>query len=169
LAAFLRQLPGEFPYAVEVRHRDWFDQAGNEAQLDELLQSREIDRVLFDSRPLFAKTPQSDKERETQRRKPRSPYRQTTTGRHPLVRLIGSDDVAATEPWLTEWAPVVAAWIRDDLQPYFFTHAPDDRYAPQIARRFHELLREQLPELAPMPAWPGVEVTKPGRQTRLFE
>jgi uncharacterized protein YecE (DUF72 family) len=169
LATFLRQLPDEFPYAVEVRHSDWFDQGTNEAQLDELLQSLGIDRVLFDSRPLFAKRPQSDNETETQRRKPRPPHRLTVTGKHPLVRLIGSDDVAAAEPWLAEWKDIVARWIQDGLQPYFFTHAPDDRYAPLIARRFNELLRQQLPNLPPRPACATAEETKPRRQALLFE
>jgi uncharacterized protein YecE (DUF72 family) len=167
LAAFLTQLPDEFAYAVEVRHSDWFDHGINEARLDELLQCLKIDRVQFDSRPLFAKPPQTASERETQRRKPRSPHRATVTGQHPLVRLIGSDDVAAAEPWLAEWATVVAGWMRDGLQPYFFAHAPDDRHAPLIARRFHELLQQRLPDLTPMPAW--APAAKQSRQSLLFE
>lgn len=169
LERFLQQLPKEFPYAVEVRHRDWFDDGMHEARLDELLESLQIDRVLFDSRPLFASAPVTDSERETQRRKPRSPHRLTVTGQHPFVRLIGSDDVGAVEPWLDEWAPLVAGWIRDGLTPFFFAHAPDDRFAPVIARKFHERVRGHLPELSLMPKWPGEESSKLSRQSLLFD
>lgn len=43
----------EFSWAVEVRHPDWFDQGPNENALKQLLIRFQVNKVLFDSRPLF--------------------------------------------------------------------------------------------------------------------
>lgn len=168
LEMYLRTLPREFPYAVEVRHRDYFDSGPVETRLDELLTSLEIDRVLFDSRPLYSASATTESEKISQTRKPRSPFRTTVTARRPLVRIVGRDDVEQVERWLNQWADIVAGWIRSGLEPYVFTHTPNDAHAPQMAERFHELLRRQLPELPALPEWPGRAERKLPRQQSLF-
>ena len=65
----------------------------------------------------------------TQQRKPRVPVRRTVTGRHPMLRLIGRNDLAAMQPWLDEWAATVGGWIGMGLEPFVFTHTPDDIHA----------------------------------------
>jgi uncharacterized protein YecE (DUF72 family) len=52
LESFLRQLPTHLPWALEVRHFDWYDSGPNEWWLDDILRDLRIDKVLFDSRPL---------------------------------------------------------------------------------------------------------------------
>lgn len=169
LAAYLRELPEEFPFAIEVRHRDYFDQKSHEQALDELLLRLQIDRVIFDSRPLFAEKAKDMSESEAQRRKPKSPVRQTVTGQCPLLRFVGSNSVELTQPWINEWAPVVAKWIGEGLDPYVFTHTPDDQFAPDLARAFHLALCENLPEPIPFPAWPGeTRAATRQRQRELF-
>ena len=168
LERFLDQLPGGFPYAVEVRHPAFFSGGGDERAFDDLLAARSIDRVLFDSRALYSAPPTDDCEAESQRRKPRVPWRKTVTGKRPLVRFVGRDNVDTTVPWLAEWAPIVAGWISTGLRPFFFTHAPDDAFAPAMARRFHEELRRVSPAIPPLPALLG-ERPEPGlRQRELF-
>lgn len=170
LAAYLRELPEEFPFAVEVRHADYFDQKTHEQELDELLIRLRIDRVIFDSRPLFAAKAKDSSEKEAQQRKPKSPVRQTVTASRPMIRFVGSNNVEAARPWIDEWAPVVAKWIANGLDPYFFTHAPDDQYAADLARVFHQALSLHVPNLPPFPAWPG-ETHRPivhQRQRELF-
>ena len=170
LATYLRELPEEFPFAVEVRHDDFYDNGIHERELDDLLLRLQVDRALFDSRALFSAPPLDDHEAEAQRRKPNSPCRQTVTGMRPMLRFVGRNDIPAAQPWIEEWAPVVAQWISEGLTPYLFTHTPHDRHAPELARAFHDELRKHLPGLSPLPPWPGAaSVTVPRqRQRELF-
>jgi uncharacterized protein YecE (DUF72 family) len=168
LKAYLQSLPKEFPYAVEVRHRDYFDLRSIETALDELLTSLGVDRVLFDSRALFSAPASDPAEEEAQRRKPRSPLRFTVTGRRPFARIVGRNDVSLVQPWLQEWADVVAGWISQGFQPLVFAHTPDDQFAPQMAELFHEELRRRVPQLPPLPAWPGRKAAPTERQKTLF-
>ena len=105
LTKYLTQLPREFPWAVEVRHQSWFDSATNETRLDDLLKSLNIDKVIFDSRPLNQAPPEDEFEKESQRRKPKTPVRTTATGKHPLLRLIGRNRVNLVESHIAEWVP----------------------------------------------------------------
>lgn len=168
LEEYLRKLPAVFPYAVEVRHADFFDAGPNEQHLDELLIELGIDRVLMDTRPLFSLPPTDGFEADTQRQKPRVPLRTTVTGTRPFVRIIGRNDPALVEKWCDEWAPIVADWIRDGLTPYVFTHAPHDLFAPDLTRLFHAHLMRELPDLAPLPQWPAEVAPKREQQLKLF-
>lgn len=163
LQQYLKNLPREFPYAVEVRHPDWF-QPETEQRLDALLTELEIDRVIFDSRPLFSADPTDEYETKSQQRKPQVPIRKQTTGRFPFVRLIGRNQIELVDPWIEEWTDQVQSWIEEGLKPYVFTHAPDDEFAPQIARRFHDSLSRKLSKLPSLPEW---EVAAP-KQLDLF-
>lgn len=166
LAAFLQALPKGFDYSVETRHADYFDQGPIEREFTQLLTELKIDRMLFDSRPLFATKPSDHWETIAQQRKPESPVRQTVTGTRPVLRLIGRNDVPSVRPWMEQWAKIVAGWIERGLTPYIFTHAPDNQFAPQAAQQFHEILTEQIPSLPPLPEWPARQVE---RQQALFE
>lgn len=168
LAAFLRNWPKQFPLAVEVRHRDWFDQADCENRLNELLASMSVDRVLFDARALYSRPPETAAEEVSQTRKPRSPLRHTLTGQRPFVRFIGRDDVGSVDPWIEEWATQTADWIRRGLKPLVFAHAPDDTFAPEFARRFHEALTAKVPGLATLPPFAGESEPAPAEQLSLF-
>ena len=77
-------------------------------------------------------------------------------------------DVQRARGELTEWAPIVANWLKQGLQPYFFTHAPADQFAPTLASMFHEALMGELPSLPPLPEWPGEQETHEPRQQELF-
>jgi uncharacterized protein YecE (DUF72 family) len=155
LEAYLRRLPRDFPYAVELRHANYYDQGHGEQSVDALLTELGIDRVLFDSRPLYSAPPKTESEQGAQSRKPQTPLRTTVTGPRPLLRLIGRDRVEEVEPFLQEWAPIVAGWLAEGRSPYVFTHAPDDAVAPFIARRFHEELLRAGASVWSMPRWPG--------------
>jgi len=152
LEDYLRNLPRQFAYAVEVRHLDWFESKPEE-HLNHLLEELEIDRVIFDSRPLYSQPPTTESETKSQNRKPRIPIRLQATSRHPMIRLIGRDDVDIVQPWVESWTDQVILWMENGLTPYVFTHAPDDQFAPQIARKFHDTMRRKRPDLPPLPAW----------------
>lgn len=168
LEKFLRALPKEFPYAVEVRHADWFDEGPFETRLDELLGELQIDKVTFDTRALFSAPPSDESEQESQRRKPRSPIRKAVTGKHPFLRIVGRNNVALTQPWLDEWGPVVADWISQGKRPFVFNHAPDDQFAPELAQLFHQTLKRSWNDVPDLPKWPGISVEPKARQLPLF-
>jgi uncharacterized protein YecE (DUF72 family) len=162
LAAFLSHLPTDFHYAVEVRHPDFF--AGGEAEraLHDLLQTRGMNRVILDSRALFSAAPAEADTREAQRKKPRLPVPAVVQGNRPLLRFIGHPEVTANRPFLEPWISQVADWIEAGRRrPYVFTHTPNNREAPVLARLFHERLRERLRGENPLPPWP---VTTDGHQ-----
>lgn len=165
LEAFLAQLPREFSYAVEVRHPDYFGEGPLEQEFEAMLAEYGAARVLFDSRPLFSGPPTDEFEVESQGRKPRVPVRFTTTNTSPVVRLVGRNEVPMVEPWLDEWVAVVADWLARGIKPYFFTHAPNNAFAPAIAALMHAKLGERVASLPPLAPWPGQTVQ---RQKSLF-
>ena len=168
LRAYLKRWPREIPLAVEPRHRDWF--AGDDAEqaFDHLLAARGCERVLLDSRALYANPPETEHERVSQTRKPRVPRRTTVIDRQPFVRFIGRDDVSQAEPWIEEWAEVTAGWIARGYQPTIFCHAPDDTFAPAFCRRFHAALQSLVPKLPDLPAFPAETEEVPAEQLSLF-
>ena len=167
LKAYLDGLPRHLSFAVELRQPIFFRPGPAELELNELLEERGINRVILDSRPLFSAPPDGPSEEISQRRKPRLPICYAVTGRHPFVRLIGRNHLPQNSPWLREWAPRVARWIESGVVPFIFTHTPDERYAPALARMFHEELRRHTNVVAEMPPWPGEQDGSP-QQLELF-
>jgi len=151
LEKFLRGLPRSWPWAVEVRHSDWFDAGPMEMRLENLLRELHIDRVLFDSRPLNSLDPSDPSETASQARKPKSPFRTSVTGSRPMVRLIGRNDVEQVTDFWQFWAIQINDWISQGLQPWIFTHAPDDRMAPELAYRLDGLIRQLRASLPSLP------------------
>ncbi len=104
LEKFLRALPNQWPWAVELRHLDWFDAGPQETRLEDLLRELQIDRVLFDSRPLNSLDPSDLTETASQVRKPKSPFRTSVTGTRPMVRLIGRNNPNEVTQYWQFWA-----------------------------------------------------------------
>ena len=152
LDEYLTALPNAFHYAVEIRHNLFFAEAENE--LTAVLKSHRANRVVFDTRGLHSANVDDPAGREAQRKKPKVPVRFVATGRFPFVRFVGHPEVRENLPLLSEWAPVVANWIREGRTPFVFFHAPDDFYAPHLARHFHRLLSNQI-DVGQMRAWPA--------------
>lgn len=153
LEAMASILPSAYSYAVEVRHPDFYNQGREEHRLNRLLKSYNINRITFDTRKLHAMQSEDPSVLEAKKKKPECPVRFIDTGSRPLVRFVGSNDPVSNEPYLKEWAIVVADWIKEGLHPYFFPHSPDKVSQPKIARRFHQLLSD-LVDMEPMPKWP---------------
>ena len=168
LRTYLPRWPKDIPLAVEPRSRDWFDGGDRERAFDSLLARYGMERVLTDTRALYANPPGTDHEQVSQTRKPRVPRRTTVIGDRPFVRFIGRDVIAEAEPWIEEWAEVTAGWLRDGLRPTIFCHAPDDQFAPAFGRRFVEALREQGADVDPLPEFPGEAEEAPAEQLALF-
>ncbi len=157
-------LPKAFSYSVEMRHEDFFDHGKNERNLLSLLRSYDVDRVIFDTRKLHSMKPTESSIIEAQKKKPKVPVRFETTGRRPVLRYVGSNDKLNNEPYLKEWAIIVAEWIGEGLHPYVFIHSPDRVSQHELCSYFHELLSD-LVELPPLRDWP---VNKQDTQLGLF-
>lgn len=155
LRAYLRELPGQFRYAVEVRHPDFFDQGANEAALHEVLREHGVDRCLFDTRCIHAGSARDPSTTQAQARKPELPLRTVAVGERPMVRFVGQNHALAAEPWLDVWIDTLAEWLLAGRDAYFFAHTPDDREAPDLARQVHQRVRLRVPQLAPLAEFPG--------------
>lgn len=164
LERLVEMLPVHLHYAIEVRHADFFDKGRQERHFVDLLKSYGIDRVVFDTRRLFALQNNDPSVKEAQRKKPQTPVRFKSTGGKPFIRYVGANDVLNNETYLREWAIIIADWIRDGKHPYMFIHAPETLHAPALARFFHKEL-SKLIGLAPMPDWP---VERKDKQLGLF-
>lgn len=165
LAAYLDSLPPG-AYAVEVRHSAFFADTDARARLDEILRSRNVDRVVIDTRGLHAARGSDPDLLETQRQKPALPLYAEATGERPLIRLVGHPVVSENDAILAEQAARVAAWIAAGKTPHVFLHMPNDFHAPALARRFHELLATHL-DVGTLPHWP-LPPPSPTAQLDLF-
>lgn len=169
LADFLDGLPSDYRYAVEVRNPGFFRKDDAERQLNRLLHQRGVERISFDSRALFASEATDPSTLEAKQRKPRLPVHAIALTERPSVRFIGGMDQAANWEALAPWLDKCVQWLQDGRQPMLFMHTPDNLLAPQLARDFHAALCERLPDLPPMPLWPGErEAAETPQQGGLF-
>lgn len=151
LAGFLRALPRSYRYAVEVRHRAFFEDERAVRRLERVLDGVGAEWVPFDTTVLFSSPPTTDAEREAWTRKPRMPRRDRALTAAPIVRYLGRDSSEETVKGWAPWVAKVAEWLREGRSPTFFLHTPGNDEAPALARRFHDEVRELLPALAPLP------------------
>ena len=128
---FLDGLPKVFHYGVEVRHPQFFDKSDSERQLNRGLHERGVNRVILDSRPVHA----------------------VVTAEQPMVRFIGSDDMAQNQAMFAPWLEKLAQW-QHSTTPYLFLHTPDIAQAPELVHSLWEALHSALPELGSAPSIP---------------
>lgn len=153
LANYIGRLPTHFSYAVEVRNHGWFEEP-HESALNQLLSEHKMDRVIFDSRPLNSAPASDESELQSQRRKPKTPIRTMVTGKQPMLRLVGRNDLSTMKVWIDAWVPIIADWIGKGLNPIVFAHTADDHNAPEFARLFHNSLAKIIDNLNRMEDWP---------------
>jgi uncharacterized protein YecE (DUF72 family) len=139
----------------------FFAKGEAERQLNRLLHQRQMDRVILDSRALFATPAKDPDSTATRHRKPRLPVHAVALGPHPLIRFIGHPEPMANERFLEPWLAKLGQWIGQGRQPFFFVHTPSNRDAPALARAFHRRLASRL-DLPPLPRWPA-EIAQPAQ------
>ena len=167
LTAYLDALPAWLTVAVELRHPAFFTGRGK-AEVETLLATRGVERVLLDRRALNASVVDDDATREARRKKPNLPVYPGIFGEQPVVRYIADPDLVANEPWLGPWAERFVAWIAEGRTPVMFVHLPGDSGAPQLARTWHEMLRARGAPVGELPTWPG-EAEEVAVQPSLFD
>lgn len=155
LAAFLRRLPAGFRYAVEVRHPAFFDGGEGERQLNRLLMELGVNRIMFDTRSLFA-NPRTDRvSQEALQQKPRVPLRVLATGSAPMLRYISPLHWQEGLPWLEPWVDKLLEWIDAGKTPFVFMHTPSNAEAPELARWLAQRLEQKRPGLKGFVDWVG--------------
>jgi uncharacterized protein YecE (DUF72 family) len=155
LVAFLRRLPQDWPWALELRHRGFFDGSAAHRTVDELCLERDIGRVVLDTRPLYAVPAESAAAVDEQRKKPHLPIVLDAVGSAPIIRVIGGDAVDGTMRGLLAWVPQIVAWLTEGRTPYVFVHQPENLDSPGLARAIHDAVASEVPSLAPLPTPPG--------------
>ena len=160
LFAFLRRLPAEHRWVIELRHRDFFLDTPARVAVDELCLERGIGRVVLDTRPLYATEATSTAALDERRTKPRLPIVLDAVGQYPIIRVIGEDSPEGSLVGLTAWVEQGAEWLREGREPYVFVHQPENLDSPALAREFHARVAALVPGLAPLPT--------PAGQTSIF-
>lgn len=150
LVGFLQSVPSDFDWAVEVRHAGFHAGGDHERALNDALHDAGADRVIFDSRPVFAGPRETPEEVDAWENKPRLPVRAVATGTQPIVRFIGQTDPTANPAFWAPWVERVARWIDDGRRPLVFLHTPDNVASPQMCRDFYA----DVAEVASLPALP---------------
>jgi len=151
LDQLLARWPAGIPCAVEVRHREFFHKGWAEKALNRMLITYGANRVMLDVRPLFATAHGTHPGLQHARaEKPRVPLHVLSTGDCPLVRFIGHFDTDVNDHCFIPWIDRLILWINQGKTPYFMVHTPDNRGAPELARRLYSRLGEHcsLPSLA---------------------
>ncbi|WP_312311463.1 DUF72 domain-containing protein [Atlantibacter sp.] len=153
LWSFLDNLPGEFTYGVEVRHPAFFAKGDAEQALNRGLHQRAVNRVVLDSRPVHSAIPTSQDIIDAQRKKPKVPVHALVTAANPMVRFIGSDDMARNEEFFKVWLGKLASW-EQTTTPYLFLHTPDIGLVPELVHLLWPEMQQAFSNLGQPPAIP---------------
>ena len=148
----VQQISQHYRCALEVRHPAFFDKAQHEITLHKMLQQYQAERVVIDSRALFAVPATSQALTEAQAKKPRLPVHAISFSQTPMLRFIGSDDMRLNRQFYQPWLNKVQQWLDAGKSPFCFFHTPDNTLAPQLCRQFAADLGYPHSCLAP---WPG--------------
>jgi uncharacterized protein YecE (DUF72 family) len=151
LKQMLTSLRSSFPVAVEVRHPVFFDKAEHEVTLNRLLRDFDAERVIFDSRALFSVPATTAALLDAQRKKPYLPVHAIALTKQPVLRFVGTDDMAVNQEYYQPWLGKVQQWLDEGKTPFCFFHSPDNLTAPLLARQFVMDLGIEHPILAPWP------------------
>ncbi|QSX35534.1 DUF72 domain-containing protein [Shewanella avicenniae] len=149
LATFLSQLPPEFTTGVEVRHPAFFAKGEAEQQLNRLLLQYNSNRIIMDSRPIFAKPATNELMRDAQRKKPRVPVHAIATSDMPIVRFIGDLEQTQNDAFFTPWLAKLSQWLSEGKTPHLFVHTPDNIHAPELAHRLYQQLQQHIASQQP--------------------
>ncbi|WP_394240763.1 DUF72 domain-containing protein [Vibrio astriarenae] len=158
LKQFCHYFPKAFNLGVEVRNPAFFAKGEAETTLNSWMIDQEIDRVIMDSRPVFAAAPTSEAVIDAHQKKPRVPVHALATAKRPMIRFIGHPEMEANNAFFAPWLTKLPLWIEQGIEPYLMIHTPDNVLAPELAVQLYTQLTKHmdnkvmLPDLAPFPA-----------------
>lgn len=150
LWGFLDDLPPPLTCTVEVRNPDFFAKGEAERTLNRGLRERNVARLCFDSRALFAASPDNDATRDAQRKKPQLPVHVLPVEAPPVIRFIGHPELEANRTFLKPWVERVGTWIDQGQCPFVFMHMPDNGDALHLAALWTQMLSKRVPQVEPI-------------------
>ena len=153
LNVFLEKLPETYHYAVEVRNLRLFDKAENEIKLNQILKQHNVNRVIFDTRSLFANMTEDAETLDALRKKPRVPTHVIALAERPLVRFISPLNLELSKNNLKPWVGKLIQWIDEGRTPYIFFHTPGNENAPELAEWFSREVNQLRPDIEPLRLW----------------
>ena len=126
LVEFLRDWPDERRLAVELRHSDWFNDAGVADELYALFEEHDVSNVVTD----------------TAARRDLLHMRLTTPS--VFVRYVGANH-ESDYTRLDDWVDRLEQWVEQGIQRIeFFVHQNHELESPLLARHFVEQLNSRL-------------------------
>ncbi|QYK04862.1 DUF72 domain-containing protein [Shewanella zhangzhouensis] len=171
LTQFLSLLPEGVGLGVEVRHRAFFAKGEAERDFNRLLMDKGINRIIMDTRPVFALPAINEAITDAHQKKPRVPVHPLATGANPVVRFIAQPhtpaawgpggkpadlDCANNQAFFAPWLGKLADWLAEGRSPYLFIHTPDNSDAPLLASELVAQLAAHLQALHPGLTLPSV-------------
>ncbi len=147
LLEFVARWPKDIPLAVEFRHRAWFLPTARK-QWAAHFRAHGIRTVVTDVAGR------------------RDAAHMTLTGKSLLVRFVGNDLHPTDFSRLDDWVDRMKGWHARGLEAvWFFTHEPDNRHAPDLAKALgQKLQRADWVECR----YPDPDKPLPGTQPTLF-
>lgn len=123
LESFLKKF--SLPLAVELRHESWFGQAEHFNRVFELLEAYDVSTVITDVAGR------------------RDVAHMRLTNSKVLVRFVGNNLHPTDYTRLDDWVSRLKKWFANGLsEVFFFTHEPDNVFAPDLAVYLFEQLNE---------------------------
>ncbi|MBZ9612728.1 DUF72 domain-containing protein [Rheinheimera maricola] len=152
ISTMVAQISQQYRCVLEVRHPAFFDKGQHEITLHKMLQHCAAERVVIDSRALFSVAATTSQLVDAQAKKPRVPVHAISFTSTPVLRFIGTDDMALNRQFYQPWLKKVQQWLDEGKSPFCFFHTPDNQWAPQLCRQFAKDLAYTHSCLTP---WPG--------------
>lgn len=152
LKRFLSSMPKGFPLGVEVRHPAFFAKGDEERALNAMLMEYGANRIIMDSRPVFAVPADTDALLDAQQKKPNVPVHAIATAGTPMVRFIGDPTLERNDQFFANWLKKIPQWMNEGKTPYLFIHTANNDQAPQLADKYYQALAKcvTLPPLSPL-------------------
>lgn len=158
LKRFCSYFPKDAGLGVEVRNMIFFNKREEERLFNQWLIEKNINRIIMDSRPVFAAEPSSAAVIDAQQKKPKVPVHAISTSSNPMIRFIGHPNLEQNVLFFKPWISKLPEWIAEGKQPYLMIHTPDNIQAPELAEKLYTQLQQvaNLPTLNPFPANDGL-------------
>jgi uncharacterized protein YecE (DUF72 family) len=151
LEALFARLPGEYRYALELRHRAFFNEP---ERVEPLLARSCAGRVMFDSRPIYREDSQHPEVLAARHKKPDVPLLDTVYNDLVYARVVLHPDPSRNAPYVADWLERCQRYLAAGHTVYFMMHCPNNQHCPAFAEQFHDALRDAVPALPPLPPWP---------------
>lgn len=115
LFSYLKNLPTDIQFFMEVRHRDWYHNNQVRKEYFETLQSLQIGAVISDTAGR------------------RDCVHMELTVPKAFIRFVGNNLHASDYARIDEWVLRIRKWLDKGLQElYFFMHQPEEKFSPEL-------------------------------------